>query len=198
MKKANTRHLTQNRWFIIAACVVIVLALIRQPSLKTLWPVFGWYQWQQLKSSVQADQKLTAQQLWQFREFYSRGKISLFSNQKFDIPNQISTNFSLPTDFQPYLIFESKKTLSLEGFSSTAEINSLINQKISADSSVVSSLPTTQIWQSKNDNVAYIVVSYSIPEAAQANGYLYFDLRAENFAQSVQGKQWLILTIVKL
>lgn len=186
--------------YLLATVLIIVIAIIKQPTLRSYFAIGNTEMWQKLITKVNESSPTIAQELWQFRDFYSRGTLHLAKNETIVVPRKILNTVALPDTFAPYLLFNSPRTLSVEGsIIEDTEITSL-TKKISQDSSwnSIAQSNSVQIFESIDQKNALIIAVFDPQTASTANGYLYFDLRDEQFQKELSGKKWLSISLITL
>ncbi|GIK83891.1 MAG: hypothetical protein BroJett025_05130 [Patescibacteria group bacterium] len=191
-------HANSTVYFVVGL-LILVIAFIQQPTLRSWLGIGNTKMWNDLVQTVNSGSQSVAQDVWMFREFYSRGRIYLQKQQQFPIPEELSSTVSLPESFSPYLLFRSPKLVSIEG--SFIQTDSLFFSEKYLKSlgwEMVAQSSSTQIVTSKDKTVALIISVFDIQEASTANGYLYFDLRDNTFAQAMNQKKWLTISLVSL
>ena len=196
-KKSHAKVIT----FIIALLVIVIVAFLRHPSLKSF--IFSSYNhqqsWKNLHETLSSNKISEAQNLWQFREFYSRGTIYLAKYQNLTVPTDISSNFQLPTSFIPHTLYLSDQIQSIEG---TIDNNSPVfftqENLPNIDWAETYKSEKIQIIENNKINSAIIIGVFNIEEASIANGYLYFDFRDEEFQTKNSNNKWLVVSVVNL
>jgi len=194
-KKSQVNILT----YVLVCLIILAIAVIRQPTLRAWTKINNKQMWQELLVNINLNDETLPQDLWQFREFYSRGQIYLQKNQEISIPPSILAVVKLPDSFNPYLLFTSPMLLSIEGdisendqvFLSPQSINELGYQ-------LTMQTATTQVITNQAKTDAVIIAVFDLEESGLANGYLHFDLRDELFKESLSNKKWLVVSLVKL
>lgn len=187
--------------FFVASIVILSVAFLQHPSLKdVLFPSYHYQSsWQKLFVNLNSNNVVEAQVLWQFREFYSRGTISLAKFQNLSIPANISDVYQAPTSFIPYSLYVSDQIESIEGMVDTNVPIFFVNEEL-LDLGWIETFKSNnvQIIENKQTQMGLIIGLYDFQEASLANGYLYFDLRDENFQAENNNKKWLVVSIVNL
>jgi hypothetical protein len=177
--------------------IIVVVAILRHPSIKTMLSSDSKQSWQKLIQVLESDNGLEAQNIWQFREFYSRGTIYLSKYQVLEVPSNISSNFEVPTSFVQHMSFNSNKIQSIEGSIDKAENVFFNKEDLWQDWKITTQTDSVQIIEQNKDK-ALIIGLFDMETAGQANGYLHFDLRDDNFKKAHENKKWLVVSYVKL
>jgi len=190
----------ENIWaYLLVGLIIIVLSGLRQPTLRAWLQINNDTMWQTLVEQVNENNLTLGQDLWQFREFYSRGSIYLQKYQTLDVPEELSSIVSFPSSFQPYLLFKSPKIISIEGYAILVDSFFFSQTALSASQwELLLQTNTVQILTNKYTKIALIMAVFDPEVASTANGYLYFDMREELFRTSMQEKKWLVVSLVKL
>lgn len=196
LKKSQAKTWT----FLFIGLLITVVAIFRHPSIKPMLSYDSQQTWQKLIRVLESDSKLEAQDLWKFREFYSRGTIYLSKYQDIGIPSDISSNFEVPGSFVQHLSFNSSKVQSIEGSLDASEAKNVFFAKEDIredDWEIVIQTDSVQVIE-QHKNKAVIIGLFDMETAGQANGYLHFDLRDDDFKKAHENKKWLVISYVKL
>jgi hypothetical protein len=174
--------------FTIVAILIISIALLRHPSLSSGYTLQKYIDNINTLDQLQSDDNSIkqAQELWKFREFYSRGEIVLSKYENITYPTIIAE--FLPESFDVYLLFSAKKTKSIEGTISTEDWNKLLSEYDKGINFV----------KSEDGSNTIIIGLFDIESASKANGFLHFDLRNDEFKKNSENKMWLVVTMVRL
>lgn len=195
IKKSHVNILTYG----LVCLIILVIAFIRQPSLRARLKINNNKMWQELLSNINLDNKTLPQDFWKFRDFYSRGEIYLQKNQEINIPESISSIVKVPESFDLYLLFVSPMLLSIEGNISENDQVFLSQQSINKlGYKLITQTATTQVISNQLMTNAVIISVFDLDEYGLANGYLHFDLRNDLFRESLNNKKWLVISLVAL
>ena len=200
IKKSQAKYLV----FFLTGFLLLFLGIFLHPTTRSLFPQYRTDLFTELIPVISqpSSQAPLAQKFWQFREFYSRGEITLAKYSELQVSEQITQIISVPEDFSPYLKFESSKIISYEGSVSNKE-DFLISQE---------ELKTTKWldWQLKADSTQYQIfvnesqqkaitlTRFDLEPSSKANGYLHFDLREDEFKEKHSEDVWVTMSLVDL
>jgi hypothetical protein len=198
MKKKNTNYL-QKHFPIIVTCLIVVIAAFTHPSLNsTLLSPYRASLFNRYIKTISIDNPLSAADHWEFREFYSRGNITLASNNPDTVQQVSSQMFHNTADFQPYLLFRSNKITSIEGSIEPLSVPLVIGSNIFEDHEIIAESMYFKLGVNHSSNTALLAQIYTIQDAALANGFLNFALRDEVAAEQLQNKHWLVISEIRL
>ncbi len=185
--------------YLVVAFIIILIACLKQPTLRSTLGIGNNRMWQELVDQINSDNQNVVQELWKFRDFYSRGTIYLQKNQELVIPDELSSALTFPNSFKPYLVYEAPKIRSVEG--SISATDAVFFSKELLDTlgwELLTQTSNVQVIKAKNTNVALVIAVFDLETASTANGYLYFDMREKKFRESVIDKKWLVVSLVTL
>ena len=77
LKKSQAKNIL----LVLTTAIIIGVAFLRHPSLKPMLSFNSQQTWQGLFAKLESGEAQEAQELWVFREFFSRGTIYLAKNQ---------------------------------------------------------------------------------------------------------------------
>lgn len=198
MKKQVVTYL-QTHFPIIVTCLMVVIAIFFHPTINsTLLKPYRQVVFNNYFKTLSAHQPIAANDLWYFREFYSRGHFTLSKYDPEFVQTLSDQTFNLPATFQPYLVFQSDKITSVEGSIEPLAVTSVINSPLFDDYEIIAQSMFFKYGINRSNNTALLAQTYTIPDAAHANGFLLFDLRDEAIAQSLSQKHWLVLEKINL
>lgn len=193
-KKIHPNHVL----LVSATIIIIVIAFLRHPSLKPMLSFNSQQTWNSLISNLESGPENEAQEIWIFREFFSRGTIYLSKYQELDVPSEISENFSVPESFDQQMSFVSGKVLGVEGtIDSTQKVFFNDEDLKGTGWEIYLQTENVQILE-REKKEAYIIGVFDMQTASEANGYLHFDYRDDDFKQANQNKKWLVVDYVQI
>lgn len=189
-----------NTWiYFVTGLFIIAIAIIQQPTLRSQFGIGNHLLWQSLVTKVTQNHPTIVQEIWMFRDFYSRGTLHLQKQQEITIPHEISSVIRLPETLTPYLFFESPKIKSIEGSLNNAEAILFSQEVVNQPNwELLAQSDSVIILESQTNNTALIIGIFDLETAQTANGYLYFDLQKKSFKESMNNKRWLVISLVSL
>jgi len=200
IKKSQAKYLA----FFLTGFLIFSLALVLHPSIRSLFPQYRSNLFKELISTVSSPDSQTAlvQSFWEFREFYSRGNITLAKHTQITVPSKITSVILLPDEFTPYLAFNSNKITSIEGFV-PSQIQILISKealqtKTGENWSLKANSSQYRVFVNQTNKKALIITRFDLETASKANGYLHFDLREDAFVQQHKDDVWVTISLVEL
>ena len=197
--KQKTDTVLLKHFPIIVTCLLVVIAIFFHPSINSkLWHPYRQSLFNTYIINISTEQPLSAADHWYFREFYSRGKITLskYDPEKARLASKNVLSVSLA--FEPYLLFESDKITSVEGPIDPQIVPLLINSAVFETYETITSSLFYRLTINRTTNQALLITIYTLEDAALANGYLSFDLRNEEYKNSVATKHWVMITRIDL
>ena len=189
-----------NVWLLCSVAIFItIIAVIRHPSIRPMLSYTSQQTWQDLIKTLENQSSTEAQDLWEFREFYSRGTVTLARYQTLQTPTEFPDVLKLPTSFMHHTAFSSSKIQSIEGsiessedvFFSKEDLRELPWQILLQTESV-------QIIGNTTETQALIIGVFDMETASTANGYLYFDWLNDDFKTQHENKKWLVVSLVTI
>jgi hypothetical protein len=200
IKKSQAKYLV----FFLTGFLIFILGILLHPTTRSLFPHYRTNLYNELIMDISSPRSEVSmvQDFWKFREFYSRGEITLAKHSEVTIPEQISSVMTVTEGFTPYLDFHSDKIVSVEGTLSNQDTILVPLEDLSTDKwegwKLRADSSQYRVLENETEQKALIITRFELETASKANGFLHFELRDEEFVQEHASDVWVTISLVDL
>jgi hypothetical protein len=179
--------------------ILFIAVIYNHPLFRPMFHFTTQQNWSDFTSVMRTLPDDEAQKIWDFNSFYDRTVVYLAKNQEILVPDQISQKYSFAPEFTAHTVFISGMLKSIEGAVEQSSIVFLTEDQITelrAEERIRTD--NVQILYFSRTQEAMIIAEFPIDIAANANGYLYLDLKDSEIKKSYENKKWVVVTVLDI
>ena len=172
--------------------------LILEPHARsTLFPFIANRSFTKFIDDTSQSKSIDTQWFWEIREFYAPGSFEINKTgfQRTDVPEYVNQMIPVTTQeyFTPFLIFSSNRFQSVEFLTSITPPDLAMFRVDFSKNEIILDTYTDLIY--RKDNYVYVIFLRPVEVMQETNGFLDYK---EHDKELIKGKQWLVISRVKL